>query len=55
MPLLGTAQLLRTWNQFEYYFHFPFYIYFCAVLAFFIATAPNLVLQRYDVIERNEV
>lgn len=56
MSLLGTAQLLRTWNQFGYYFlHFLFYIYFCVLLAFFIATAPNLVLQRYDVIERNEV
>lgn len=56
MCLLGTAQLLRCWNQIGYFSpHFLFHIDFCAVLAFIIATTPNPVLQRYDVIERNEV
>lgn len=53
--MLGTAQILKPYNQIGYY-HLYFLIYFDfhIVLLFFFTVAENLASERY-VIERNAV
>lgn len=53
--LLGTAQLLRSWDQIGYFSsHFLFCSDFCAVFAIYCSNCPNPILKNMMSLKRME-